>query len=136
MSKLYDKFLKMKTENLDKIYLFKSGIFYVALNEDAKVLANKFGLSITNLNDTVTKCGFPKTRLDFYLRLFKSNNINFQIIDSDYVKVDNVADYLESEKVKSVIHEITTIDFDNITYTEAYKKLEYLSKILKNNNIV
>ena len=55
MSKLYDKFLKMKTENSDKIYLFKSGIFYVALNEDAKVLANKFGLSITNLNDTVTK---------------------------------------------------------------------------------
>ena len=132
MSKLYDKFLELKTEDSDKIYLFKNGIFYIALNDDAKVLSNKFGLKITNLNETVTKCGFPKTRLDFYIGLFKNNDISFQIIDSDNGKIENVTDYLGNEKVKNAIHEITTIDFDTITFKEAYKKLEYLSKILKN----
>ena len=100
MSKLYDKFLKLKSENSEKIYLFKSGIFYVALNEDAKLLSDKFGFKITNLNETVTKCGFPNTRLDFYLNLFQNNNIDFKLIDSEYGKVEKISDYLSNEKVK------------------------------------
>ena len=36
MSKLYKKFLELKRSNNNKVYLFKSGIFYIALAEDAE----------------------------------------------------------------------------------------------------
>ena len=65
MSKLYDKFSSLKNSNKDTLYLFKSGIFFIALNEDATKLSEIFGFKITNLNDTVTKCGFPEKRLEF-----------------------------------------------------------------------
>ena len=134
MSKLYDKFLKLKSENSGKTYLFKSGIFYIALNEDAELLSNKFGFKITNLNETVIKCGFPNTRLDFYLNLFKNNNIDFKLIDSDYGKVEKISDYLSNEKVKNVIQDIISIDFDNISFKEAYNKLEYIANVFKSIN--
>ena len=131
MSKLYDKFLKLKSENSEIIYLFKSGIFYIALNEDAKLLSDKFGFKITNLNETVTKCGFPNTRLEFYLNLLKNNNIQFKVIDSEYGKVEKISEYLNDEKVKSVIQDIISIDFDAISFKDAYNKLQNISNILK-----
>lgn len=50
MSKLYDKFSSLKNSNKDTLYLFKSGIFFIALNEDATKLSEIFGFKITNLN--------------------------------------------------------------------------------------
>ena len=132
MSKLYENFMKLKSEDKSKIYLFKSGIFYISLNEDADILSKKFGFKITNLNEEVTKCGFPEKRLDFYLNLFKNNNIEFKIIDSKLGIVDNISDYLNNEKFRGIVKEITTIDFDDISYKEAYSKLKNIANILKN----
>ena len=42
MSKLYEKFLELKKANNNKIYLFKSGIFYIGLSEDAKVISELY----------------------------------------------------------------------------------------------
>ena len=36
MSKIFNEFEKKKLENPDKLYLFKSGIFYIGLEEDAE----------------------------------------------------------------------------------------------------
>ena len=35
MGRLYLKYLKKKDENREKYYLFKSGIFYIFIDEDA-----------------------------------------------------------------------------------------------------
>ena len=110
-------------------------MFYVALNEDAEILSNKCGFKITKLNETVTKCGFPNTRLDFYLSLFKKNSIDFEIIDYVYGKINNISNYLENEKIKSIVNEIISVDFDNITFKESYKKLENIANTLNNINI-
>ena len=59
MSKLYQKYQQLKKENPEKCYLFKSGIFYIFLEDDAKKLGPMLSLKITNLNDSVVKCGFP-----------------------------------------------------------------------------
>lgn len=87
MSKLYDKFVRLKAANNDNVYLFKSGMFYLALNEDASKLADIFNFKVTNLNDCVTKCGFPEKILEYYSTLLNKLNIDFEIVDSESKKI-------------------------------------------------
>ena len=42
MSKLYSIYKKLKESNKDTVYLFKSGIFYIAISDDANLLSSKF----------------------------------------------------------------------------------------------
>ena len=87
----------------DKIYLFKSGIFFIALNEDATKLSEIFGFKITNLNDTVTKCGFPAKRIEYYSSLLDKMNIDFELIDSNSKKIENSSEYISNLNFNSII---------------------------------
>ena len=131
MSKLYDKFLNLKNENNEKLYLFKSGIFFIALNQDAKQLSDIFGFKITNLNDTVTKCGFPSKRIDYYSSLLDKMNIDFDIIDSSISTITSTKDYINSYNFDDIIDFLTNIDFNNITFKEAFETLYDLSEKTK-----
>ena len=68
MSKLYLIYKKLKEINKTTIYLFKSGIFYIALSDDAIFLSSKFNLKLTNLNSTILKCWFPVSSIDKYIK--------------------------------------------------------------------
>ena len=127
MSKLYDNFVTLKGSNKDKIYLFKSGIFFIALNEDATKLSEIFGFKITNLNDTVTKCGFPAKRIEYYSSLLYKMNIDFELIDSISKKIENSSEYISNLNFNSIIDKLVKIDFDNITCKEAFDILYSLS---------
>ena len=127
MSKLYDNFVNLKGSNKDKIYLFKSGIFFIALNEDATKLSEIFGFKITNLNDTVTKCGFPAKRIEYYSSLLYKMNIDFELIDSNSKKIENSSEYISNLNFNSIIDKLVKIDFDNITCKEAFDILYSLS---------
>lgn len=133
-SKLYNKFLELKASNYDKLYLFKSGIFYIALNEDATKLAEIFNFKITNLNDNVTKCGFPEKRIEYYSSLLEKLNIDFEIIDSACTKANASCDISDFQ---DVVDKLIHIDFDNITFRQAFDTLYKLSeetrKIAKEN---
>lgn len=133
MSKLYNEYLKLKNINNNKLYLFKSGIFYIALDEDSKKLSELFEFKLTNLNDSITKCGFPQKRLEFYVKKLKSLNIPFEIVDLNYSKIDNYSDYLNNNKIKNIIQSILDIDMDNTSFREAfdflYKMKEEIKKI-------
>ena len=134
MSKLYDNFVNLKGSNKDKIYLFKSGIFFIALNEDATKLSEIFGFKITNLNDTVTKCGFPAKRIEYYSSLLDKMNIDFELIDSNSKKIENSSEYISNLNFNSIIDKLVKIDFDNITCKEAFDILYDLS--LKSKEIL
>ena len=134
MSKLYDNFVNLKGSNKDKIYLFKSGIFFIALNEDATKLSEIFGFKITNLNDTVTKCGFPAKRIEYYSSLLDKMNIDFELIDSNSKKIENSSEYISNLNFNSIIDKLVKIDFDNITCKEAFDILYDLS--LKSRKIL
>lgn len=71
MSKLYKRYLQLKQVDDSKIYLFKSGIFYIFLQDDAIKMSNLLKLKLTNLNETVVKCGFPVKNLNKYLDLIR-----------------------------------------------------------------
>ena len=87
MSKLYLEYLKKKNKDKEKYYLFKSGIFYIFIEDDAYRINKYIDLLITKLNDEVVKCGFPIKNIDKYMTLFKDNNLDIEIVDnSDKVK--------------------------------------------------
>lgn len=132
MSKLYNEYLKLKNQNPEKIYLFKSGIFYISLNEDAEQLSKLFNFKITNLNDTVTKCGFPQKRLEYYTNLLTSCSVDFEIIDSNYPKIENYSDYLNNIKLKEIIDSIRDLDMNNITFQELFNFLSKINSDIKN----
>lgn len=76
MSKIYDNYLKLKKSNSNKYYLFKSGSFYIFIDEDAKKISEITTLKPTNLTNDIVKCGFPKSALDKYMSIFKNLNID------------------------------------------------------------
>ena len=59
MSKLQKSYINLKSKDAEKIYLFKSGMFYLALADDCEKLSAVFGFKKTKLNEEIEKCGFP-----------------------------------------------------------------------------
>lgn len=131
MSKLYEKFLELKKSNNNKVYLFKSGIFYIALAEDAENISNLFNFKITNLNDEVIKCGFPEKKLEYYSALLSQNNIDFEVVDLKYNKVENFSDYLNNLKFKNIINTLIDLDINSISFRDAFNILEKLCEEAK-----
>ena len=131
MSKIFNEFEKKKLENPDKLYLFKSGIFYIGLNEDVEALSKLFCFKITPLNDTVKKAGFPAKKLEFYTRLLNTCSVDFEIVDLNYGKIENQEDYLNNQKVQEIMKKITNLNMDNISYKEAFEILYKANDELK-----
>ncbi len=131
MSKLYKQYTENKKNNTDKIYLFKSGIFYLALNEDAQKLSKIFDFKITNLSDKLTKIGFPGGRLEYYTKQLEQQNIEYEIIDSNNKAVENVSEYLNNLKTKEIMDGLMELDMNNVTFKEAFDILLSTNKQLK-----
>ena len=79
MSKLYNEYIRKKKEDNNKYYLFKSGMFYIFLDEDAKQINKINPLNITNLNNDIVKCGFPSNSLDKYLNIFSNLGLDMEL---------------------------------------------------------
>lgn len=71
----------LKKENNNIRYLFKSGNFYIFIDEDARYISCVTTLKITNFGNTI-KCGFPLSSLNKYLEIFNNINVNVEIIDN------------------------------------------------------
>lgn len=136
MSKLYSIYLIEKENNEAKILLFKSGIFYVALDKDAIFLSNTFGFKLTNLNDNIKKCGFPCNSLDKYLKLFKTCNLSINIIDIEKNTKYSLKDFECSKNTTELLDLIKNIDIDCLSISEAYKLLENIKEKANNINLL
>ena len=121
MSKILNEYNIKKKENPENIYIFRSGIFYYALNEDAKKLNSSIGLKITSLSPEIIKCGFPVSSLDKYTKKFDNLQLKYQIID-EIPKNININTYY------SILSRIQKIDVNNITGVQALNILSELKK--------
>lgn len=133
MSKLYNTYKGLKEENSDFIYLFKSGIFFIALDKDAYTLSNLFGFKLTNFTPDIIKCGFPCSSYDKYSKLFNASNLKTKIVElnnSSAYKIDN---YSQKENLNRMLDKINSLDIDNLSVRNAFKILEDLQNALKNN---
>ena len=126
MSKIYSTYLDLKEKNSDTILLFKSGIFFIAIDKDADYLSNLLGLKLTNLNNTIKKCGFPCSSLDKYLRLFKACQLEIKIIETTEKTSYSLKEYEQKNEVLEILNLINNIDINNLSVSEAYGFIEDL----------
>ena len=136
MSKLYSKYLEQKALNPNILYLFKSGIFYMALNEDANRLSDALSLRVTNITEKIYKCCFPVSKSDFYFKTLESLNIDYKIIDPSQNVVLNYAEYKDNEKFNSIITNLIKLDLNKTSFQDAYiiltNTIHDLKQILEN----
>lgn len=125
MSKLLKQYNELKEKDASSIYIFRIGIFYNILNEDAKILNEKLSLKITSLSPEIIKCGFPISSLEKYTHLLESHNILFRI-------VSNPAPEYQISSYNDIIQRIQSIDLNNTTCKEAFDILYNIQQKLKN----
>ena len=135
MSKLYNTYLELKKQDEEIIYLFKSGIFFIALDNDAYALSKIFNFKLTNLTDTVVKCGFPCSSFNKYSKLFILHHLKIKIIELDNKVVYQFKDYVLNIKITELLNDIKSIDINTLSIQEAYQFIESLkNKVNKINN--
>ena len=115
-----------------KLYLFKSGIFYLGLDEDAKKLSELFDFKMTDLNKTIKKVGFPAKKIDYYAKLLNACSVDFEIIDETQTKIENFNDYLHQEEIKNILLSVKKLDMNTISFQDAFYLLKDLNEKLKN----
>lgn len=123
MSKLYLEYLKRKREDSEKYYLFKSGLFYIFLDEDARNINKITPLNITNLNNDVVKCGFPSNSLEKYLNIFSNLGIKVELVE-EIKENDN------EDLNNKIIKKIKNLKIDTLTPLKALNILNELKDML------
>ena len=131
MSKLYEKYKILKNQNNSKLYLFKSGIFYIFLDDDAVKMSKLLNLKLVNLNQEILKCGFPVKTSEKYLNLIKLNNYEVDIIDSKSDIYYNSNDYIFNDMSKKFIKDISNIDYYNLSVSEAFELIKDIRTVIK-----
>lgn len=130
MSKLYLKYLSLKKENSNRIYLFKSGIFYIFIDDDAKKMSKILDLKLTNLNSSIQKCGFPVKSFEKYLNKLKNLNYEFEIISTENSS-HNLIDYIQNEKITNIIENFIKTNIDELSISQAFDILITLQNEFK-----
>lgn len=82
MSKIYEKYLALKNNYKNKLYLFRIGNFYVFLKDDCDYINEYVVLKKTLFAKDVYKCGFPVCSLEQYMYVFNNHNLNIEIIEN------------------------------------------------------
>lgn len=77
-----DIFYNYKMKYLKYIILIKSGNFYIALGDDAKILNNILGYQIKEFSNTI-KIGFPIISLNKVIDKLDTLKVNYMVIDKN-----------------------------------------------------
>ena len=128
MSKLYEKYLVLKQNESNKLYLFKSGIFYLFLDADAQKVSSLLNLKLTNLNDNVVKCSFPVKNLSQYLHKFNLLGLDVSVIDSVQEKPCPSKSYVSNLEIINFIKDLSTIDSNKLSIREAYSLIDNIQE--------
>lgn len=129
MSKLLKQYESLKKENASCIYIFRVGIFYNILNEDAKTLNEKLGLKLTSLSPEIIKCGFPISSLDNYTKKLDILQLEYKVVDN--LPNSSVAEYSNNIEIKKILKKIADLDMNNTTFQQAFNILLDLQKKIK-----
>ena len=132
MSKLYNKYQKLKQIDSSKIYLFKSGIFYLFLDKDAIQISQILGLKLTALNENIQKCGFPVSKLSKYTELLEHCNLEYQIVDENLNSIHLQQDYIKQNDVISIIESIKKVDLNKLSPIQAFELIRNYHETLRN----
>lgn len=124
MSKLYEKYVALKKQNASILYLFRNGIFYSFLDEDAKKMSFLLNLKLSNLNESVVKCGFPINNLAKYSALIEKAGYQVQVVESSLDKTHSCTEYILNADIKNFIQKLANVNADSLSISEAYSFIE------------
>ena len=132
MSKLYECYLDLKANEVNSdntLYIFKSGIFFIFLDNDAQIASKLLNLKITFLTEDVIKCGFPINALKKYTNILKRTSYNFKIVDNIKNLSYSIKDYELDQDTKELLSKIASIETNSLSVKEAYDFID----IIKNS---
>lgn len=131
-SKLYQRYISLKIEDNDAFYLFKSGIFYIFISEDARVVAPLLNLKLTDLNSSIKKCGFPISGSQKYFDKIKELNLKVKMVDLVNMKFSTELDkYLNGQQILEIVNNFLKINIDELSISQAYDVLNDLQEELR-----
>ena len=133
MSKLYQTYIALKVQDSTQLYLFKSGIFYIFLDEDAKLISSLFNLKLTNLNSMIMKCGFPTSQIKKYTELFKKANLSFKIIDTANNSLYSPKEFILNKNLETFLLKIASVKAYDLSISSAY---DFIDKISEESNFL
>ena len=150
----------MSIKKLDSstILLFKSGIFYILLENDARIVSSILNLKLSNLNQEVVKCSFHINSLEKYLPILVKNKLDIKIIDLENISINN--NYYNNKNynynydnkknnnnninsnnnllsntksiynanIYSLLLDLSKLDMSNLSFKDAYLKLDDFNK--------
>ena len=117
-SNVYNKYIELKKEDNTKMYLFKLGMFYDFISDDAIEISKITTLKLTNHTKEVVKCGFPSNCLDKYMEIFSNLKIDVVIVNDTNNDLNNY------------LNKIKKINIDNLTPIESLEILLKLKSLL------
>jgi len=127
-----DIFYNYKMKYLKYIILIKSGNFYLALADDAKILNNILGYQIKGFSNTI-KVGFPLIGLTKVIDKLDCLEINYMVIDKNVslkrkFNKNNYDKYLIKRSTASRIEDINLklLDMKNTNIDILLTKIEGL----------
>ena len=124
MSKLYKRYVLLKIQNPNKIYLFECGIFYVFIHDDAYIMAKVLNLRLTDLNSMIKKCGFPVKSANKYFNILKSLDYDITIVPSDdNCAPSSISSYITNQKYDTIIKDFLQLNMDNLSISQAFDVL-------------
>ncbi len=129
MSKIYKKYLEIKSSSdyeKNTLLLFRSGLFFIFIDEDAKLVSKLLNLKLSSLNNYIVKCGFPSNSLQKYLKLLQVTPYKVKIVSFETDKPLIPSNYINNEKIKSIVQEILTTNINNLSISQIY---DFLSNI-------
>jgi len=132
MSKLYKKYVALKIQDSSKFYLFHVGAFYIFIDNDAQIMSSVLKLKLTYLNSFVTKCAFPVSSAEKYFNFFKNSKYKVFLVDDDTLSNTDIASYEKNKIKESILYELSIVDIDNFSISEAFEFLHDLQKRIKN----
>ena len=137
MSKIYNKYIQLKNSKTyveNTLYLFKYGIFFVFIDEDAKIISNYLHLKLSNLNNNVVKCGFPVNSLDKYMNLFKNIPYKIEIVNLENNTNLSPNYYVYYENIQKITNELASVNIDSLSISQTYDLLYKTQNKINNLN--
>lgn len=130
MSKILKQYNELKKKNASCIYLLRSGIFYIAINEDAKLLNEKIGLKITYLSPEIVKCGFPISSLDKYIKKLDDLQLKYEVVNN-LPENTNITEYTNNIEIQKILKQIIDLDINKTTPLQSLNILLEIQNKLK-----
>ena len=131
MSKIYNKYLELKREDSDKLYLFHSGKFYIFIADDVDRINQYVVLKKTKFTKEVNKCGFPDNCYDDYMRVFHNHKLDIETIETSDID-DTLANNVNPlvEKYLKIVNYVNGIDINSITPLQSMEILYYILRCI------